>query len=73
MLERQGKTIGRKLAIKRQEGLLGNGPATYYADKLKKENVAFSMRPKPAEIDFNGNLLQPGPCNYSPRRTDGFL
>ena len=48
--------MGKKYSIKKQDGLLGHGPATYYADKQKNQNVKYSIGAKLDEPDFNGNL-----------------
>ena len=65
MVEKQGKTIGKKL-----KGSLDKfdpnqpGPGQYSAEKLKKADLQYSMGAKLGDI---GTLNVPGPGTYDPK------
>lgn len=57
--------MGSKLYIKPIEGALGPGPGGYNADKVKKDNVKFSMAMRLEDLEFKNANFSPGPGRYT--------
>jgi len=65
IVESQGKSMGMKTESKHRAGALGPGPGGYSADKMKQNNVKYSMAGKLRDIATDKKNFQPGPGTYN--------
>ena len=65
MVEKMGKTFGEKLGSSLITQAKGPGPGQYDQEKLKRENLKYSMGSKLQ--DFSNKFKVPGPGTYEPK------
>jgi len=64
MIESPGKSMSKKFKTSHFVGDMGRGPASYLADKAKKDNVSVTMGSKLEDLAIKKNNYSPGPAKY---------
>ena len=69
MIESPGKSFGKRLENKHFNGMLGNGPASYNVDKMKRSQ-SYSMAGKLENLEVKKRNFAPGPGAYNLQHLD---
>ena len=70
MVESPGKTMSKKLGTAKPQGSLGPGPAGHSQEKLKTDDLKYSMGGKLSDIPFAKQMYKPGPGQHDPMLPD---